>query len=227
MIRSRVKVRMPGGLLLIYICLIIVLCAAALAAGTAALAQHATVGVEEVELEEGGTGTADVWVRGITDAFGLGAYEIRLEYDPGAVEVTGVLPGDEPFDAPVYNVEGSGVNITGYHGAVPGPTGDVRIAALELKALAAGNVTFDVAFESLISSYGDEMSATGGEGGGEWTDGAGGDGDGGEGSADDGGEDGEDGEDVEDGGTNIWVIIGPVIGVILVGGAAFVAMKSA
>ncbi|MBI4331637.1 MAG: hypothetical protein HY673_10190 [Chloroflexi bacterium] len=64
---------------------------------------------------------------------GLGAYEIRIEFDPGVISVTGVTGGTAPFDSsPVSNVGVPGrVSFAGLQGSQnPGPVGDIIVANL-------------------------------------------------------------------------------------------------
>jgi len=139
--------------IIILISSVVVICAALLAAGVpAARAQGTMLEVGSVTLQEGGNSMVDIWVRGVTDSGGLGAYDIRVDYDPALVEVTGVLPGDAPFDSPVYGIYGDYLLINGFHVNIPGPVGDIRIAGLEFTCRGAGDTGFVPTIRALLST---------------------------------------------------------------------------
>ena len=145
---------------IILICSVVVICAALLAAGVPmARAQGTTLEVESVTLQEGGNSMVDIWVRGVTDPDGLGAYDIRVDYDPALVEVTCVLPGDAPFDSLVYGIYSDYLLINGFHVDIPGPVGDIRIAGLEFNCRGAGNTGFVPTVRTLVSTSGADIAA--------------------------------------------------------------------
>lgn len=126
-----------------------------------ASAQGTAIEVGDATLPVGESTSVDIWVRGFPeDGFGLGCYAIRVEYDPTIIEVTGVSPGDAPFDTPISKISADYVSITQFTTAWPGPTGDIRIADLELTCLGPSETTLAVTVEVLANTNGDEIPVT-------------------------------------------------------------------
>lgn len=120
-----------------------------------------TVEVDDATLVVGGNGSVDIWVRGFpAGAFGLGAYSIRVGFDPSQVEVVGVSPGNAPFNSPIGNILEDEVRITQFSTAWPGPTGDIRVADIEFTCIAEGQSEFALTVETLSNVNGDRIAAT-------------------------------------------------------------------
>lgn len=72
---------------------------------------------------------------------GLAGYNISIAYDPKIVEMGRILPGDAPFGGtPIFEInEAEGfVNIVGFHGNRPGPTGETMILRISLRGWLKG-----------------------------------------------------------------------------------------
>lgn len=120
----------------------------------------ATVEVGNATLGVGGQAAVDIWVRGVPDGdFGLGAYDIRINYDPTMLRIGNVSGGGPPFDAPISSVAGNYVAVAGFHSSWPGPTGDVRIARLEFTCLKAGTSELVPEIKTLANVNGDRIPA--------------------------------------------------------------------
>ena len=126
-------------------------------------AQATTVEVEDAALFVGESGSVDIWVRGFPavppDLFGLGAYAIQIDYDPAAIEITGISPGDPPFDEPVFKTDTDWIRITQFSAQVPGPTGDIRIADIEFTCLDEGVTDLVLTIIDLANTNGDDIVA--------------------------------------------------------------------
>ena len=104
-----------------------------------------SVEVGSIVLAEDATGQVDVTYRDIP-SHGLKGYYLILSYDPTVVHITGVLPGDSPFDVvPVPGVNqgildidnGAGTATLQTELTVNGPTSGDQVV-IRLQLLAAG-----------------------------------------------------------------------------------------
>ncbi len=69
---------------------------------------------------------------------GLGAYDLRISYDPAVINVTGVLGGAAPFNgSPTGNTGTPGLVLLNAYQATqfPGPTGDIVVAYVVVTAV--------------------------------------------------------------------------------------------
>ncbi len=150
------------GLSLILICALVgVFIGAVATVHRVARAEGAAVEVNNAAVPATESASVIIWVRNFPeDEFGLGCYTIRIDYDPTMIEVTGVSPGDAPFDAPTYNIYADYVSITQFIVVMPGPTGDIRICDLEFTCLEVGETTLALTIETLANTNGDEIPAT-------------------------------------------------------------------
>lgn len=123
-----------------------------------------TVAIGSVTLFPGERAKVPVWVNGVTDLRGLGAVDFQVTYNPAEIKVLGVSGGAPPFsNSPVYNVnKESGVLLfNNYHAAIPGPTGDILVAHLEVEALLTLNAAtaLHLSIRNLVNTNGDEIAA--------------------------------------------------------------------
>jgi hypothetical protein len=128
-----------------------------------ALAQGTTVEVGNVGLSVGQSASVDIWVKGIpSGTYGLGAYWIRIDYNSAMIRIDGVSPGDPPFNAPWFGPQplSNYVNIAQYTTSFPGPTGNIRIARLQVTCLAAGEAPLKLTIYTLANVKGDYITAT-------------------------------------------------------------------
>lgn len=97
---------------------------------------------------------------------GLGAYDVRLEYDPDILKATSVLAGDTPFLAPtasnIDNVVGvvtaSGLQAT----AIPGPTTDTVVVRVQVQVVGFGNSDLDLVLgaAAVVDTNGDNVTSS-------------------------------------------------------------------
>jgi hypothetical protein len=119
------------------------------------------VEVEDASITVGSSASVDIWVRNFPDdGFGLGCYSIRITYDPTMIDITGVSPGDAPFNSPIAAIYDDYVMITQFILALPGPSGDIRIADLEFTCLGEGETTLVPIIDTLANTNGDSFEAT-------------------------------------------------------------------
>ena len=122
--------------------------------------QDTIIEVGDATLQVGESDSVEIWVRGLpSDGFGLGAYTIRIDYDPSKIEVTGISPGDPPFDAPIPNIFTDHVSITQFTIEMPGPSEDIRIADLVFTCLGPGETSLTLTIQTLANTNGDDISA--------------------------------------------------------------------
>lgn len=115
----------------------------------------------------GGITILPINIKNISGSAGLGAYDLQVRFDPSGLRVTGLAAGtDSYFGVPVHkidNIEGV-VFLNAFHARIPGPTGDVNIASIEVLALASGTWTMEPGITTLADTQGNEISASPGIG---------------------------------------------------------------
>jgi hypothetical protein len=126
-------------------------------------AQGATVtlGLTPLTLPVNGAGFVDVMIGEFTSIGGLGAYSLVIDYDAAVVTVSGVEEGDPPFagglpdvgnedgGAPFTSIDNSAgvVRLLAFQAAqLPGPTGNIRVARINLQAVGQPGDTSDLTF---------------------------------------------------------------------------------
>lgn len=124
-----------------------------------------TVEVESASVPVGGHSSVDIRVRGypaVPDEaqYGLGRYAIRVYFDPAMIDVVSILPGDAPFDSPVFSIFDDYVQISQSSAEIPGPSGDIRVCGLEFDCLAEGVSALDLAIEYLENTNGETVAST-------------------------------------------------------------------
>lgn len=114
--------------------------------------RQATVEVGSVTLVTGERAYVPIAIRDITDPDGIGAYDIFITFDPAVVQVAAVFGGDPPFgpgvlpkeegeqvgSVPIHrinNKEGWVAIVDFQASRIPGPTGDLVVAYLEVEAV--------------------------------------------------------------------------------------------
>jgi len=129
---------------------------------TLATATSTTVEVDKIALSVGNGGSVAIRVKNITDPAGLGACLFTITYNPAVIRVNGVLAGDPPFNSvPTFNVVGGKVILyTDQASRIPGPTGDIVVARLDVTAIAAGSTDLVLAINpgGLINTSGQDIS---------------------------------------------------------------------
>ena len=131
-----------------------------LSAGTA------TVAVGEARIGAGQRALVPVTVDDVTSAHGLGAYTLRISFNPSVVQIVSVQGGDPPFGAVVSaninNVEGWVVMVSAQAGTINGPRGPITVANMEVETVGAygAATTLGLHVAELDDTYGDSMAAT-------------------------------------------------------------------
>jgi hypothetical protein len=86
---------------------------------------------------------------------GLAGYNVSIAYDPAAVKIDAILPGDPPFGgSPISHIDGTGgfVNIVGFHGNRPGPTGKLVVLRISLTGVREGTSPLKVTVKDLVDA---------------------------------------------------------------------------
>jgi len=99
---------------------------------------QAVVKVGSASLKPGETATIAVRVENIPSNGGLGAYDIKLAFNPSVIQVLDVEGGDPPFNTvTAKNIDNAGgwVRFNHFITATQGPTGSITIARLKVKAI--------------------------------------------------------------------------------------------
>ncbi|MBI4294990.1 MAG: hypothetical protein HY669_02340 [Chloroflexi bacterium] len=123
----------------------------------------ATVQVGSAQLAAGAKTVVPITVKDVTSAYGLGAYDLRLTFDPEVVQVDAVQPGDGSFASPAaFNSDNSSgvLLLNGYQPAIQGPTGDATIAQLALTATggSGSSTALDISVLTLVDGLGNDIA---------------------------------------------------------------------
>lgn len=106
-----------------------------------------TIALTSATIPLGGTGATDVFVNGVTGPYGLAAYDFRISFDRTKVNVVSVQGADNPFHSPptnnaipgYYSANAKGeLYFNAFHTSMPAPIGNIRVARVTWKSLAAG-----------------------------------------------------------------------------------------
>lgn len=125
-----------------------------------------SVAIPSTKLAQGANTSIPIVVKGIpVGTAGLGAYDLRIEFDPGVVRVQGIVSNDKTFPKPaavlVDNAKGV-IYLNGYTSSLAGITGEVTLGTLQVMAVGkSGDATpIRVTVTTLSDSYGNEIAAT-------------------------------------------------------------------
>jgi len=122
------------------------------------------VQADQGTLVVGSSGQVAVSVNNITDISGLGAYDLRIDYNPGIIQLTGVTGGAAPFSgSPTANINNTLGRVTfNAFQTSAGPTGNIIVAYLLVNAVGfAGQVSpLTVTITTLASANGDSLPAS-------------------------------------------------------------------
>ncbi|MBI4332117.1 MAG: S8 family serine peptidase [Chloroflexi bacterium] len=124
--------------------------------------QSTTLEVGSATLPPGGSTQIPVTVKNITDGLGLGAYDVKVAFNPLVIRVDNVLAGSFPNPArKIDNVAGA-VAFTAYQPDIPGPMGDVIVAYLAVTAVGGSGTStpLDLTINTLSNSDGVAIPAT-------------------------------------------------------------------
>ena len=116
-----------------------------------------TVEAGSVSLYPGGTGNVAITIREIPSNGGLGAYDIKVAFNPSVVEVLDVLGGSSPFNGiTAKNIDNNAGEVRFNHfiTATQGPTGTITVAYLNVKAVdsAGSSSSLTVTIYSLVDA---------------------------------------------------------------------------
>ncbi|MBE0481424.1 MAG: hypothetical protein IBX68_10660 [Dehalococcoidia bacterium] len=120
----------------------------------------AVVRIEDKVLTVGERTSAGVWVIYPDDLIGLGSYALRIDFDRSLLRVTGVSPGEAPFDALEYEIGRDHVFITQASSAKPGPVGAIKVANIEYRCLGVGSSSLSASIVVLVNANGEVTPAT-------------------------------------------------------------------
>ena len=121
------------------------------------------VAMDYVQGTPASTVVLDVLVKNITDPSGLGAYDMRLDFDPNMIQVNGFLSGDAPFGTPFAFVINNPAGFATFNGfqlvTIPGPTADTVIVRIEIQVIGnPGDTTpLNITVIDLINADGDPI----------------------------------------------------------------------
>ena len=161
MIRTHRKISVAFSLILILSLIATALVTVSIGPSLSRAQSGTTVEVGSSSLDVGGSDSVDIWIRDFPqDGFGLGAYTIRIDHDPAMIDITGISPGDSPFNEPIIAYYTEYLLITQFSTAMPGPMGDIRIADIEFTCLAPGVTYLELTIQTLANTNGDEIPAT-------------------------------------------------------------------
>ena len=85
----------------------------------------ATVAVGSATVSAGETGSIAIAINDITASYGLGGYDIQIEYDPTVIRIDSVTGGDAPFsERPIARIDNTTgrVRFNAIQLNIPGPT---------------------------------------------------------------------------------------------------------
>lgn len=133
-----------------------------------------TPGATSVELASASLRVASgadiqVWAKNIRDPYGLGAYDFKVSFDRTKIRINDVSGGAAPFSGVTSNAVSPGpsaANNTGtlafnwFVPSIPGPTGNIHLATINLTALAPGVHPLTLHIITLSSSLGNSIPAT-------------------------------------------------------------------
>lgn len=126
-------------------------------------AEGTAVEIGSASTVTGGNVRVPITFRNVTGPTGMGAYDIRIKYDPAGLRINGITPGTNPYFASgthnINNVEGI-VYLNAFHGAIPGPTGDIGVAFVEVLALAGGTWVLEPVIVTLSDTRGKNITAS-------------------------------------------------------------------
>jgi len=126
-----------------------------------------TVGVGSADLDSGETLNIPVQVSDFPEGgLGMGAYDLKVDFTPGVIEVLDVLGGEYPFDDPptknINNAAGWVTFVAFQAKELNQPTGDFTIAYLKVKATGAPSTSTDLmlTIKELLDTDADPVAAT-------------------------------------------------------------------
>lgn len=127
---------------------------------------EAVVKVESKELSKGSTANIAVRVENIPSNGGLGAYDIKITFNPSVIQVLDVVGGSSPFNKitakNINNAEGW-ARFNHFITATQGPTGSITIAYLKIKTIGEPGTSTNLGIKviSLVDAKtGDEIPRT-------------------------------------------------------------------
>jgi len=128
-----------------------------------AVAEGTSVEVGSASVALGATTQVPIMVKNFTAAGGFGAYDFKLTFKPEGISVDSVKAGDQPFGEPaaadVNNALGT-VRLNDFHSQVPGPKGNIVVANVVVKGVAAGSWSLALTIVDLVAVDGADVPAT-------------------------------------------------------------------
>ncbi len=128
-----------------------------------AVAEGTTVEVGSASVALGATTQVSITVKNFTAAGGFGSYNFKLSFKPEGIQIDSVKAGDQPFGEPaaanIDNAKGM-VLLNDFHSQVPGPKGNIVVANVVVKGVAAGSWSLALTIVDLVAVDGADVPAT-------------------------------------------------------------------
>lgn len=110
-------------------------------------------------ISQGGSAQIPIDIKNIQDVNGLGGYDIKITFNPSIIRVDSVTGGTAPFSGVTSSIDNNNGNVllNYQQGSMPGPTGNITVAFLNVTGLATGQSPLDVTINSISSARGDNI----------------------------------------------------------------------
>ena len=123
-----------------------------------------SIRVDEVEAEPGSRLLVPIVAEGIPkDSAGLGAYDLKLTFNPEVIRLNDIKNGDSRFDKIVYNIDNvKGIALFNNTSTeIPGATGNVVLAYLDITVTGKSkqSTTLDISVITLCDTMLKEIQA--------------------------------------------------------------------
>ena len=159
MIKSRIAAVKPSSGHLLFILVLVTLAQVCEVASATT-----TVKAGSISVNPGGTGNVPITVNDITAYSGLGAYGLKVTFNPSVVEVLEVTGSASFSDSVTANIDNTAGRVTfnSFQPNIPGPTGSITIAYLKVKAAgsAGSSSVLIISYIDLADTNGNPISAT-------------------------------------------------------------------
>lgn len=126
-------------------------------------AEGVTAEIGSASTVTGGAFRVPITIKNFTNKAGLGGYDLQVTFDPSALRVTAIGPGTSPaFGLPIQNINNvEGVaRLNGFQAGIPGPTGDIQIASMDVMALSSGSLQLGMNIVTLADTQGSDIPAS-------------------------------------------------------------------
>jgi len=124
-----------------------------------------------ISLYPNNSGNVAITVKEITSSGGLGAYDIKVTFNPSVIQIQDVLGGSSPFSSiTAKNIDNTAGTVTfnNFIIATQGPTGSITVAYINIKAIgsAGSSTAISITINSLVDAQmGNEITPRSGSSG--------------------------------------------------------------